>query len=75
MATDDHNTRERAKAFFGDKIGFSDQPIVHSGNQQTIDTTGKPRTVEGLQAVIFDMWMLGEADKLFVTGMVTNCMY
>jgi hypothetical protein len=36
--------------------------------QQTEDTLGKPRDVEGLRAVVFDFWMLGEFDRLFITG-------
>jgi hypothetical protein len=40
------------------------------GMQQNVDTTGKPRTLEGLRAVVFDFWMLGEFDKLLITGNV-----
>ena len=35
--------------------------------QQTEDTEGKPRTIEGLRAVIFDFWMLTEFDELIIT--------
>jgi hypothetical protein len=34
LATDDHTTRIRAKEFFGDRVKFSNHPIVHSGMQQ-----------------------------------------
>lgn len=33
-----------------------------------MDTMGRPRTLEGLRAVVFDFWMLGESDVLLVTG-------
>jgi len=69
LATDDHATRIRARQNLGDKVFFSDKPIVHSGMQQKIDTQGNSRTLEGFRAVIFDFWMLGEFDQLLITGL------
>jgi hypothetical protein len=69
LATDDHTTRERAKLpeNMGNRVVFSTKPIVHSGMQQDVDTQGNKRTLEGLRAVVFDFWMLGEFDKVLIS--------
>lgn len=65
LATDSIDVKEQAKAHFGDHLLFFDGPIVHSGNEQVTDESGKDRSIDGLLKVVVDWWLLGESQYLF----------
>lgn len=65
LATDSHIVKSRALARFGERLLFFDGPIVHSGNEQLTDETGRDRDLEGLLKVVIDWWLLGESQFLF----------
>ena len=65
LATDSISVKQNAVERFGKDLLFFDGPIVHSGNEQVTDETGKGRSQDGLLKVVVDWWLLGEAQYMF----------
>lgn len=65
LATDSITVKQSAVKAFGKDLLFFDGPIVHSGNEQVTDETGKGRSTDGLLKVVVDWWLLGESQYMF----------
>lgn len=65
LATDSITVKQKAVEAFGKDLLFFDGPIVHSGNEQVTDETGKGRSIDGLLKVVVDWWLLGESQYMF----------